>query len=233
MTALPLVTLAVVTFASPAFADVVAASANGNTVVVGNGGVIASTPTSTLAVGAYGPASATYVQAEPAPAPVAEPAQVTMVSGLAPRPRNTLGVDALAVLPVGDYGRAVSLGVGAGIRLEVPTGRGFITGRIGAVFHALDNDYGNDRLTLVPLYAGYRMPLSGTTYVAGELGITFAWATVDTPYGEASASDSELGALLSLGARLGALDLRGGLFTPDLDDAVGIIGTAGYDFAAF
>lgn len=208
MTLRPLVTLAPVLLAAPAVADgVVAASANGNTVVV-----------STAAV------------AEPPPP--AEPPQVTAITEVAPRPRNTLGVDALAVLPVGDYGRAVDLGVGAGVRLEVPAGRGFVTGRIGALFHSID--YGDATLTLVPVYAGYRYPLgTGSAYIAGELGITFAWATVDTPYGQMSASDSELGALVSAGARLGPFDIRAGLFTPDLDDAIGIIGSAGYDFAAF
>lgn len=205
----PLVTLALVSLTTPALAQSVTVTGDAGTVTV---------------------AAAT---AEPAPEPVeVAPPAVTVVAAPATAPaRNTLGVDALAVVPVGDYANVTDLGVGAGVRLELRAGSGFVTGRIGALFHT--GDY-SGRLTLVPAYAGYRHPI-GTTgaYIAGELGITFAWATVQTQFGEASASDSELGMLLSAGVRRGALDLRAGLFAPDLDDAVGIIGTAGYDFAAF
>jgi hypothetical protein len=154
-----------------------------------------------------------------------------VVAPPAPLARNTLGVDALAVVPVGDYANAADFGVGAGVRLEVPAGAGFITGRIGALFHSGAYD---TSLTLVPVYAGYRKPLGASgAYLAGELGVTFAWASVDTGFGRMTASDSEVGMLLSAGLRRGALDLSAGLFAPDLDDAIGLIGTAGYDFAAF
>lgn len=212
MTSPTRVWLALVSLTAPAIADDVILSANGSTLAVSTN---EGEPTPTEQ-----------------PPPVAEPApSVTVVTAPAPRAPNTLAVDGLAVLPIGDYGRAVDLGVGAGIRLEIPVGRGFVTGRVGAVFHRLD---AGDTLTLAPIYAGYRQPLgNGSAYIAGELGITLAWATVDTPYGRMSASDSELGALVSAGIRKGALDLRAGLFTPDLDDALGLIASAGYDFAAF
>jgi len=211
MTSPTRVWLALVSLTSPVLADDVILSASGNTVAVSTSD---GEPTPTE---------------QPAP-PVAEPS-VTVITAPAPRAPNTLAVDGLAVLPIGDYGRAVDVGVGAGIRLEIPVGRGFVTGRVGAVFHRLD---AGDTLTLAPIYAGYRQPIgNGSAYLAGELGVTLAWATVDTPYGRMSASDSEVGALLSAGVRRGALDLRAGLFTPDLDDALGLIATAGYDFAAF
>ena len=148
-------------------------------------------------------------------------------------PPKTIGIDAMAVVPVGDYANAANLGIGALGRLEVPAGAGFVTGRAGVIFHSMKADV-DASLTLVPLYAGYRYPV-GTSgaYLAGELGITLAFGRVDTQFGEMSASDSELGATLMAGVRKGALDFRAGLFTPDLDDAFGLLASAGYDFAAF
>ncbi|HEY5921320.1 MAG TPA: hypothetical protein VIV11_06605 [Kofleriaceae bacterium] len=150
-------------------------------------------------------------------------------------PPKTLGVDALAVLPVGDYAEVATFGIGAAARLEIPAGAGFVTGRLGAIFHAI-NDQGGladaASLTLIPAYVGYRYPL-GALYVAGELGVTFAHLSADTQFGSMSDTDSELGFALMAGARHGALDLRAGLFAPDASDAVGVMASAGYDFAAF
>lgn len=148
-------------------------------------------------------------------------------------PPKTLGLDAMAVVPIGDYGNAANVGIGALGRLEVPAGPGFVTGRAGVIFHAM-NSRVDASLTFVPIYAGYRYPVgTGGGYLAGELGVTIAFGTVDTQFGSMSASDSELGATFMAGLRRGSLDLRAGLFTPDLDDAFGLLASAGYDFAAF
>jgi hypothetical protein len=145
---------------------------------------------------------------------------------------TTLGVDGVGVVPVGDYGRAATLGIGVLGRLELPAGPGFFTGRLGAIFHAIND--GDASLTLIPLYAGYRIPLgTGGGYLAGELGITIAVGTVNTAFGQASGSDSKLGLTLGGGWRRGPLDLRAGLFAPDIDHAVGLMASAGYDLAAF
>jgi hypothetical protein len=149
-------------------------------------------------------------------------------------PVNTVGVDAIVVLPVGDYGDLAQLGAGALGRLEVPLGRGFATGRTGVIFHAMSSRLGNASLTIVPIYAGYRHPLGdGGGYVAAELGISIGFATVETGFGRASDSDTELGLTLSAGLRRGRLDVRGGLFVPDADDALGLMASVGYDFASF
>lgn len=151
---------------------------------------------------------------------------------VAPLPR-TLAVDAAAIVPVGDYADIATLGAGPMVRLEVPVGTGFVTGRIGALFHAIKDGY-DASLTLIPLYAGYRHPIgTGGAYLAGELGITVAHGSVMTGFGTVSDTDSELGAMLTAGVRRGALDLRAGLFLPDLDDALGFVASAGYDFSAF
>jgi hypothetical protein len=151
---------------------------------------------------------------------------------IAAAPRTTLGADGVGVLPVGDYGRVATLGIGVLGRLELPAGPGFLTGRLGAIFHAVSD--ADAELSLVPLYAGYRMPLgTGGGYVAGELGVTVVIGSADTALGRMSASDEKLGLTLGGGLRRGPLDLRGGLFAPDIDHAVGLMASAGYDFAAF
>jgi hypothetical protein len=146
--------------------------------------------------------------------------------------QTTLSVDGIGVLPVGDYGRVAKLGIGALGRIERAAGSGFVAGRIGVIFHAINEV--DAQLTLVPLYAGYRFPVgAGGGYVAGELGLTLIFGTADTAFGRMSVSDTKLGFTLGGGLRRGALDLRAGLFAPDADNAVGLMASAGYDFAAF
>lgn len=160
----------------------------------------------------------TTAHAQPAPAPVAS--------------ANTIGIDGMVVIPVGDYADVASLAIGALGRVEIPAGPGFVTGRIGALFHMTELD--DTTLLFFPIYGGFRYPLgSGSAYLAGELGITVGYARVSTPLGDGSDTDTELGMTLGGGLRKGQLDLRAGLFLPDLDDAVGVFGSVGYDFATF
>ncbi len=157
----------------------------------------------------------------PTPAPAAAPAS------------RIFGADAAAVVPVGDYARVADLAIGALARIEVPARQGFVTGRTGLLFHATNSMY-EDSLLMVPLYAGYRYPVgTGGGYIAGELGFTYIEASVDTSFGRASSSTTKLGMTLTGGVRRGALDLRAGIFAPDIANAVGLIASAGYDFAAF
>ncbi|MEJ7602813.1 MAG: hypothetical protein WKG01_33305 [Kofleriaceae bacterium] len=161
-------------------------------------------------------------------------ATATGQPALAPVGPNTIGIDGVVVLPLGDYGDAASLAFGPIGRLEIPAGPGFVTGRIGVLFHLVNDALDGTSLLFVPVYAGYRYPLgTGQAYLAGELGITFAHARVDTELGSGSDTESELGATLGAGLRMGQLDLRAGLFLPDLGDAIGLMGSIGYDFASF
>ena len=144
-----------------------------------------------------------------------------------------IGVDAMAVLPVGDYGDFATLAIGPIGRVEFPVGPGYVTGRFGVLFHLLNSEIDDTTFLMFPLYGGYRYPLgSGAAYLAGELGITFAYLRTSTSLGSGSDTDTELGLTLGGGLRKGQLDLRGGLFLPDLDDAVGIFGSVGCDFAS-
>jgi hypothetical protein len=144
-------------------------------------------------------------------------------------PAKTFGIDAAVVVPVGDYADAIQIGGGVLVRYEVPAGPGFVYGRTGLIGHMFKDGI-DGSLWLVPAYAGYRYPLSPSgAYVAGELGITFGYASVDTQFGEMSDSDTDLGIMLAAGLRRGKLDVRGGLFVPDSDDATGFIAAVGFD----
>ena len=150
-------------------------------------------------------------------------------------PRTTLGIDGAVLMPVGDSGELATGAGGARVRLEVPVGRGFVTGRGGVLLHAVNDRLGMTSLTLVPIYAGYRHPI-GNLYLAGELGLTIGFASgeVNTPFGNGSASDSDtdLGLTLGVGYRAGKLAVRGGLFSPNAEDFA-LLATVGVDFAAF
>jgi hypothetical protein len=156
----------------------------------------------------------------------------------AARPK-TLGVDAAVVLPLGDYGEVATLGVGALVRFELPLQPQLaITARAGALYHIMDEDAGDASFLLVPIYGGARYSLGAGgegLYLAGEIGLTWGRVSVDTGFGTASDTDTELGLTLGAGFRQGKLDFRGQLFIPDLGEAEdpGVMGTVGFDFTSF
>lgn len=145
---------------------------------------------------------------------------------------RTLGVDALVGLPTGDYGQFADLAFGALARVELPLRAFTFTVRSGVVLHALDSS--DASLLYVPVYAGVRYPITPSgLFLAGELGLTVAYASVDTGFGNASDTDTELGGSFGLGVRSGALTFQGGLFIPDLGDALAIGGSVGIDLTSF
>jgi hypothetical protein len=148
-------------------------------------------------------------------------------------PHKIFGVDGIAVVPMGDYANAAHFAGGGLARLELPVGPAYITARSGVIANAMTNDVGMTSLTFVPVYGGVRYPIGGGGYLAGELGITFMFGSAQTGFGTASASDQKLGLTLAGGYRAGALDIRAGLFAPDVANAVGLMASAGYDFALF
>ena len=137
-------------------------------------------------------------------------------------PPRTVGVDATVVLPLGDYGDVASLAVGPLFRAEFPIAQRLaITARAGVLYHITKSDY-DGSLWFIPIYGGVRYSLGAGAdgpYLAGELGITIAYARADTGFGTASDSDSRLGGSFGAGLRRGALDFRAALFIPDFDFA--------------
>jgi hypothetical protein len=151
-----------------------------------------------------------------------------------PLPPRTVGVDGAVVLPLGDYGKVATLAFGPLVRLEFPVIQHLaITARAGVLYHILDGDV-DGTLWFIPAYGGVRYSFGEAgqgAYLAGELGITFAYATSNG----FSDSDSKLGGTFGGGFRKGALDLHGALFIPDLGhaDDLGLMASVGFDFSRF
>lgn len=148
-----------------------------------------------------------------------------------PTAGNTIGADVAFVLPVDDaYRNTADFGVGPLARVEVPFGPGYYTGRAGFLWHKAAID--DVSFLIFPIYGGYRYPV-GTSgaYAAGEAGLSILYA--DTPAG--SETDTRVGMTLGGGFRKGSFDVRAAVFLPDvdLDEAMGIIASVGFDFATF
>ena len=154
---------------------------------------------------------------------------------LAQAPKETftrIGADAAFVLPVGDYADIADFGAGVLARVEFDlTPELAIGARAGYIWHASDFDLG-----MVPIHATarYRLgPAGAAPYLRGELGVTIAWASVDTGFGNVSDSDTNLSVAIGGGYEAGLFDVGLALFLPDVDDAVGVMLTAGGTFAEF
>ena len=169
---------------------------------------------------------------------VAVPAAALAQGEAGTLPPRTIGVDGAVVLPLGDYGEVATLAVGALARVEVPVANKLaVTGRVGALYHITDDDF-DGTFIIFPVYGGVKYNVGAGPdglYVAGELGLSIGYVSVDTGFGTASDTETELGLTLGAGFRKGALDVRGALFIPDLGEAddPGIMGSVGYDFATF
>ena len=166
---------------------------------------------------------------------VADDASVTATS------TKTIGIDGGIALPTGDWGDAVGFGVGALARFEMPINAKMVfTARAGYIQHMEKEGGGGDSTTAeIPLFGGirYAFSQSGATaiYGAAELGLVNYRVSIDVDGDSMSNSDTNLGMTLGGGYRAGKLDVRGGLYFPDVDhadDAMGVIATVGYDISA-
>lgn len=147
-----------------------------------------------------------------------------------------LGIDLEAALPVSNFGDAAGPGFGALLRYEFTiVTRANVTARAGVVYHLSKNPAPGFSSTIIeiPLLAGLKVAVSPALYVAGELGVFVNHASVSTPFGDASDTNSKLGMTLGAGYRLAALDLRVGLAMIDLGhagDSLELTGGVGYNF---
>jgi hypothetical protein len=83
-------------------------------------------------------------------------------------------------------------------------------------------------------YAAVHSP-NGELYGAAELGIVTYNATVDMNGTSTSDSQTNVAGTLGVGFRAGKVDVRGGLWLPDLGrvgDALAVMATVGVDVAA-
>ena len=158
------------------------------------------------------------------------------VGGVASADDKTIGIDGAVAMPTGDWSDAVGFGIGALARFEMPIREKLVfSARAGYIRH-LEKDNTSTTASEIPLFGGVRYAFSqkdtNVLYGAAELGFVNYRLSTDVDGMSSSSSDTNFGMTLGAGYRMGKLDLRGGLFFPDLDhagDAMAVMATVGYD----
>lgn len=147
---------------------------------------------------------------------------------------KTIGIDGGVALPTGDWGDAVGFGIGALARFEMPLQAKLVfTARAGYIQH-MEKEDGAPSVGEIPLFGGVRYLFTPNVYGAAELGFVNYRVSLDVMGQSMSDSDTNLGMSLGAGYRTGKLDIRGGLYFPDVDnagDATGVMATIGYDIS--
>jgi hypothetical protein len=145
---------------------------------------------------------------------------------------KSLGVDAVGVLPIGDYGDVSNFALGALLRFEYGLKPNIaITARAGLLYN-LAKDIGGETPTIlmIPVQVGgkYAIGTSGL-FVQAELGITHTRTSV----GDISDSTTKFSFEAGAGYQKGKLSARAGFWYVASDPALqGIMASVGYDFLA-
>ncbi len=177
-------------------------------------------------------AIAATAQAEPEapPAPIAVEPEEDAWS-----PRFRLGVEAVVHIPVDDWARASTIGLGAHLRFAFdPIPNLGLTARVGYV-HQIGGP-GDVTWGVIPLMFGGEYRFLGPTwtpFVAAELGASIEWASGNTGYGRVSDTDTGFALAVGGGYRFGPIDVRADFYVMDIDDAFGFRVTVGGDFLSF
>jgi hypothetical protein len=169
-----------------------------------------------------------------------------LISGVANAETKTIGIDGGVAVPTGDWSDAVGFGIGALARFEMPLKEKLtLTARAGYIQH-LEKEGGDmfggeskSSAAEIPLFGGiryaFKQEATSAIYGAAELGFCMYRVSLDVGGMESSDSDTNLGMSLGAGYRTGKLDLRGGLWFPDVGeagDAMAVMATVGYDITS-
>jgi len=168
-----------------------------------------------------------------------------VISNVALADGKTIGIDGGVAVPTGDWGDAVGFGIGALARFEMPINAKLVfAARAGYIQHMeKESDSGlggssSSTTSEIPLFGGVRYVFSqkesSAIYGAAELGFVNYRVSLDVGEESMSSSDTNLGMTLGAGYRAGKLDVRGGLYFPDVDnagDAMAVMATVGYDIS--
>jgi len=170
-----------------------------------------------------------------------------LISAVAHAETKTIGIDGGVAVPTGDWSDAVGFGIGALVRFEMPIkDKITFTARAGYIQHMekeagseMTGDESKSSAAEIPLFGGirYAFKQEATTaiYGAAELGFCMYRVSFEAGGMESSDSDTNLGMSLGAGYRTGKLDLRGGLWFPDVGeagDAMAVMATVGYDITS-
>lgn len=159
-----------------------------------------------------------------------------------PAERAALSVAGTPMLPVGDLSNGFAFALGATLGFDYAVHPHVqVIGRTGYIHH-LPKSGLDVTLGAVPIWGGarYTFGVNEGGYLEGALGPTvlFASARVNTGFGTASASDTEvkIGTALGGGYKIGRLDVGGRMVFWDLGHAgssAGVMATIGYSFLTF
>lgn len=159
-----------------------------------------------------------------------------------PLPKDRLGVDALWVIPVDDYGAEADAGLGALVRYERRMGsKLYLAARGGPLFHVANID--GHSLTMLLAFAGMRYNLdpdvASGTFFTMAIGFNYVREKASAMGVEVSDSEPELTLDLGAGFQVKKVQVRGSLFyTPHVGASfagndtsyLGLALTLGYDF---
>jgi hypothetical protein len=138
-------------------------------------------------------------------------------------------------MPIGDSSDAIDAGLGVIGSLDYTLNPQLeLTGRIGYIHLLTDGD--GFTVSEIPIWGGARYflsPSQDSVYLHGESGFNLFRVSVDTQFGSASDSETELALNLLAGKKFGKLVAEGGLYIGSLDevdDSLMLGGTIGMTF---
>ncbi|HEY1555932.1 MAG TPA: outer membrane beta-barrel protein [Kofleriaceae bacterium] len=185
--------------------------------------------------------AATPVFAQDATPPAAPPPAAAAPAGGQVAGQKIVGVDVVGVLPLGDYSDASSFAIGAMARGEyVVNDKLTATLRIGYLYHLGTPD--GESLYIIPIHVGATYTLAPKIFAWAELGLDIIGVSVDIGGVSGSTSDNKFGFAVGAGYEVAPkIKVRVGFYMPGSEDNAdgssttlyGIIGSVGYDFAAF
>jgi hypothetical protein len=159
--------------------------------------------------------------------------EATETSG--PAAKITLGASGFGGVPLGDAGDVLDAGVGFLGSLDYPLNPQVeLTGRIGYIHYLTDGE--GFSFSEIPIWGGARYflnPSQESVYLHGETGFNIFRASINTQFGDASDSESELALNLLAGKKFGTLVAEGGLYigsVDEMDDTLMVGGTIGKTF---
>lgn len=158
----------------------------------------------------------------PPPPPPPAPGPPAPVAAEESPGQVSFGVSGFAGLPIGDFGDAVTFGLGVlgsvnyGVSPQLE-----LAGRAGFIYFIPDSDL-DITFYDIPLWFGARYaidPSGQGVYLHGEVGLNMYHIKVDTGFGSASDTENELGINLLAGFKQDKLRFEGGLYIGSIDES--------------
>lgn len=136
------------------------------------------------------------------------------------------GVGGQLVLPIGDWGDVVDLGIAPTVEYAYPLGPKMAL-LASVSFNYFLTDFDGVTFMAIPLLVGAKYNVAPRIHVIGQVGLDILYASID---GFDSDTETELSVNLGAGYELGNLDLRASLWFPDLSETGDLALTVGAVF---